>query len=54
LGAERDLLLLEDKLRDEPALAGRARAAAKAIQSIRLARRVMGAHADRLGAKLYR
>ena len=54
LGAERDLLLLEDKLRDEPALAGRARAAAKAIQSIRLARRCMGAHADRLGAKLYR
>ena len=54
LGAERDLLLLEERLAHDPALAGGARAAAKARHTVRLARRVLGAHADRIGARVYR
>lgn len=54
LGAERDLLLLEARIATEPSLAGGRTAMGKALHSVRLARRVMGAQADQLGARVYR
>ncbi len=54
LGAERDLLLLETRLAAEPALAGSKADAKQVLRTVRIARRVMGAHADRLGARAYR
>lgn len=54
LGAERDLLLLEERIAEDPGLAGGRAEAQKALHSVRLARRVMGAQADRLGARVYR
>ncbi len=52
-GAERDFLLLEDRIRSEPRLTGGRRTAAQALRSARVARRVLGAQAGRLGARVY-